>query len=209
MSQDKDFTPLRRPNNFSGNSRTAELTQRPSSKGSTQYPPTHDPPRKFFRNVRPEPLYKDHWHIRRDIPGSDVSPLRTINPIENLEYCLDDLREFIPTVSGLLPNLNWVANNIYRIGANRPRADTWCEFGHAKKPKVLPPKYVSVQEVKKLLDESTATPCYAGEPRLERSVCLPTLGQRKSLSPAKQTLWSKGKSPGRMDYAYAWRGKIP
>lgn len=181
---DDDCIPLRKPHAKS--SRDPRIS-RPQP---TQQPPPRLPPRKFNRNVPVVPLSSlttNFWNFIHFV-GSDVPELETDNPLDELQYCLNQLRKFIPTVPNLVLKLNRVANHLYRLGANRPCANPWCEYGRAAKPMVLPTEYAKIKE-KKTRNGSTMTDNNAGEPGLVTSVCLPTEGAwRKSLSPTQSTL---------------------
>ena len=86
--------------------------------------------------------HKRDRHIFDDLPE-----VETQNPLENIKFCIGTIADFLHNVEpSLIPNLNLVARRIYALGANRPCADPFCNFGRARKTQ-LPTTEGKIREI--------------------------------------------------------------
>lgn len=193
-------------------------TEGPSTSGRTENNQRRYRPPQGPRGPPPYPTYDksvtkppgNFWWNRKYHRNADVPTIDEANPLVGLEYCLTDIADFIASQDGLLLNLNLVAERIYNLGANRPCADEFCQYGRAARPVIPEPKELRIQDVSvSLKDAATSTPRYQDLMNGEAQFCLPTLIQGRKLAPTKKTPWSSGMDPKNLALAHASRGGVP
>ena len=189
----------------------------PSTSGRTRNQRRYRPP-QGPKGPPPYPTYEreilsppgNFWWNRKHHRCGDVPPIEEANPLKGLKIYLPEMASFIASQDGLLQNLNLVAERIYNLGANRPCADEFCQYGRAARPVIPEPKEIRIQDVSvSVQDAVTATPRYRDLLNAEVQFCLPTLVKGRKLAPTKRTLWSSGMDPKTLALAHASFGGIP